>query len=318
MKILLLGHICLDSIHTEPGEKSLNPSPSLGGIYYSLATLAHLAEAGDSILPVFGVASVDYDLIMDEVSQLPNLNTKGIFKYEGESNHVHLFYGENGSTRTECSNHICKPIPFDKIKPHLNVDGILINMISGFDITLETLDQIRIETRSNQIPIHFDFHSLTLGIDQNFKRFRRALPDWRRWGFMLSSIQLSEEELEHLTLENYSEDQFINQVMPLMVNHLIITRGKAGISLVEQEHKKLTRHEIPGISKESIVDTTGCGDVFGSAFLYFYLKTKNARLACEYANGFAAHNASFIGSTGISSFSGIKNEIIQKSGEQKE
>ena len=91
-------------------------------------------------------------------------------------------------------------------------------MISGFDITLETLDLIRMEVRDQGTPIHFDFHSLTLGIDADDKRFRRPLPDWRRWCFMLHSIQLSEQEALGLTTERYNEEDLVNQLMPLMVN----------------------------------------------------------------------------------------------------
>ena len=54
-------------------------------------------------------------------------------------------------------------------------------MVSGADITLETLGYIQMETREHGISIHFDFISLTLGTDEEYKRFRRPITDWRRW-----------------------------------------------------------------------------------------------------------------------------------------
>lgn len=266
-------------------------------------------EESDTVVPVFSVGDADYEMVMDELSSYPQVNTKGIFTFKGNTNQVHLFYGEDGASRTECSMHICKPIPFAKIKPHLGTDGVLINMVSGFDITLETMDLIRMETRDDRIPIHFDFHSLTLGIDQQSARFRRPLPDWRRWSFMVNSTQLSEKEAKGLTIEKYDEENFINQFMSLMTTHLIITRGDRGAALIEQENKKLTRHDIPGIKLKQVVDTTGCGDVFGAAFFYFYLKTKDAQRACHYANQFAAHNATFSGSSGLKTLSEFKRNI---------
>ena len=94
---------------------------------------------------------------------------------------------------------------------------------------------------SEDIPIHFDFHSLTLGTDQEFKRFRRPLTDWRRWCFMLNSIQMSEEEALGLSAERYDEKTLINHLMPLMVETLLITRSERGVTVIVQDiHKKLT------------------------------------------------------------------------------
>jgi adenosine kinase len=165
-------------------------------------------------------------------------------------------------------------------------------MISGLDITLETLDYIRMEIRERNIPIHFDFHSLTLGIDQEFKRFRRPITDWRRWCFMLDSIQMSEEEALGLSAERYDEATLINHLMPMMVDTLMITRGSHGATAIVQDiHKKLTRKDFEGVPVDNIIDTTGCGDVFGAAFLFHYLKSKDSFASVEFANKVAAFNA---------------------------
>ena len=58
-------------------------------------------------------------------------------------------------------------------------------------------------------------------------------------------------------------------------------------------HKKLTHKDIAGVSFGKTVDKTGCGDVFGAAFLYQYLKSKDSFIAAEFANKTAALNATF-------------------------
>ena len=167
-------------------------------------------------------------------------------------------------------------------------------MISGSDITLETLGYIRMEIREKGIPIHFDFHSLTLGTDQEFKRFRRPITDWRRWCFMLNSIQMNEDEALGLSAERYDEKTLTNHLMPLMVETLLITRSERGVTAIVQDiHKKLTYKDIPGVSFSNTIDTTGCGDVFGAAFLFQYLKSKDSFIAAEFANKTAALNATF-------------------------
>jgi sugar/nucleoside kinase (ribokinase family) len=290
MVITVIGHLCKDVVHL-PDEKETQQE-SFGGILFTVLTLANLMSERDLIQPIFGVGQADYDALMEQLKNYKNIDTSGIFKFKGPTNQVHLFYQTDGQTRIECSKNISAPIPFNRIKPYLDGDGVLINMISGSDITLETLDFIRMEIRERSIPIHFDFHSLTLGIDQEFKRFRRPLTDWRRWCFMLNSIQMSEEEALGLSAERYDEKTLTNHLMPLMVETLIITRSERGATVIVQDiHKKLTRKDFEGVSLGAAVDATGCGDVFGAAFLYQYLKSKDSFIAAEFANKTAALNA---------------------------
>ena len=302
MTITIIGHLCIDEIHApiNPGADPVKHE-RFGGIYYTLMTLASIASPKDKIQPVFGVGERDFEGLIEAVKHLANVETDGIFKIKGETNRVHLFYERTNENRIECSNHIAEPIPFPKIKPFLDTDGILINMVSGSDITLETLDKIRMTVRDARTPMHFDFHSLTMGIDQDYKRFRRPLTDWRRWCFMMNCIQMSEEEMTGLTAEKFDEQTLINHLMPLMVTALIITRGDRGVTTILQENKRLTRHDHAAASFGQVVDTVGCGDVFGAAFFSRFIAGKNYLQATEYANQVAGLKATFNGTEGISS-----------------
>lgn len=297
MHITVIGHLCKDVVHRSNGslQREEQQTEYFGGIFFSVAALGAMASDEDTIHPVFGVSESDHEALLNQLRKYPNVETGGIFTFQEPTNSVHLFY-DMAQARVECSKNISQPVPFTRIKPYLDTDALLINMISGFDITLETLDAIRMQIRDRRIPIHFDFHSLTLGIDRDFKRFRRPLTDWRRWCFMLNSIQLSEEEALGLSAERYNEPALINQLMPLMVNALVITRGSRGATVIVQDvHKKLTLSEIPGIPLDGAVDPTGCGDVFGATFLYYSLKTKDFVLAARSANEVAAVNATVTG-----------------------
>ena len=294
LQITVIGHLTRDFFHV--GDQSGNEQAvqAFGGIFYSIATLSALLSSDDSIIPVFGIHEDEYDMIVQRLQLFGNVDTRGVFKTKEPLSEVHFFSSPAGE-RTECSKYIASPIPFQRIKPFLDVHGILITMASGFDILLETLDNIRMNIRDDGVPIHFDFHSLTLGIDEEFKRFRRPLSDWRRWCFMLHSIQLSEDEAAGLTAERYDETSLINQLMPLMVNGLLITRGARGATLIRQEHKKLFRHDIPAIEVNPVVNTVGCGDVFGAAYFAEYLKTKDLVKAAEAGSKAASVKATFFG-----------------------
>jgi sugar/nucleoside kinase (ribokinase family) len=307
-KVTAIGHLARDVYHLMNGDKE-ETVETLGGIYYSIAALSVFLAPEDKIYPVFGVHEDEYEAIVGRLQQFGNVDSKGVYKTKERTNEVH-FYDNPSGGRTECSKHIASPIPFAKIKPFLDVDGILINMASGFDILLETLDNIRMSVRDDGVPIHFDFHSLTLGVDEEQARFRRPLSDWRRWCFMLHSIQLSEPEAAGLSTEHYDETTLINQMMPLMVNAVIITRGENGATLIRQEHKKLFRHDIPGIAVPAVVDTVGCGDVFGAAFLAEWLTTKDLVKAADAGNRAASHKSTFRGPEGLSS---LKQQPAQSS-----
>ncbi|GJQ21292.1 MAG: hypothetical protein HBSIN02_16470 [Bacteroidia bacterium] len=295
MTVTVIGHLCLDTLHLP---NQAEPVRDFGGIVYSIATLAAMMDREARILPVVGVGEAEYDRFLDWLKQFPNVDAAGVYRFKGPTNDVHLFYGEGGS-RIECSKDIARPIPIEHIRPFLEADGIHINMISGFDITLETLDAIRMETRDRGTPLTFDTHSLSLGIDHEFKRFRRPLSDWRRWYFMLDTVQLSEDEAAGLTPERYTEQDFVHQALSLMVKNIIITRGARGATLFEQRNKKITRHDLPGHKLTDSPDPTGCGDVFGAAFFAEYLRTHSALRAAGIANKVAAWHTTYSGTAGL-------------------
>lgn len=285
MKIALIGHFCVDVFHRADGSEE----KKFGGIYHAVAAMANIASDKDTLIPIFGVGSEEIAELKSRFEQLANVDASGIFELKNGSNYVH-YYDEQPNERVE---NISPSIPFKTIKPFLKVDGIYINMISGSDITLETLDRIRLEVRSKRVPIHFDVHCLTLAINSDGTRFRRAMSDWRRWCFMTDSIQMNEDEAEGITLEHLNDDAFAKQMMPLMVKAFVLTRGKNGATLFWDEHKALKRKEYTDGSNDKPVSVIGSGDIFGASFLYGYLKTKNYMDAAQFAQKIASHSTRF-------------------------
>ena len=190
MIIAVIGHLCMDVIQHADGTET----QSYGGIYFSVATLANLLTDEDTIRPVFGIGKNEYDEFVEHLGRYPNVDCSGIFKFPGSTNQVRLVYSSN-EERIECSRFISEPIPWKRIRPSVaHADLVLVNMISGMDITLETLDELRMEVREDHIPVYLDVHSITLGIKPDFTRFHRPVEQWRRWLFMLHGAHLNEEE----------------------------------------------------------------------------------------------------------------------------
>jgi hypothetical protein len=292
MKYLLLGHFCFDVHHLQDGTEQVR----YGGIYHALATMASIMEKGDTAVPVFGIGNGEYNEVVEKLSGFRNISTDAIFKYPGATNRVH-FFASPGHFPVECSRDIAPPIPYEKIRRYLSVNGVLVNMVSGADIALETLDHIRMAIRDHNIPLHFDYHNLTLGIGEEHERFRRPVDDWRRWAFMTDIVQMNEEEIAGLTLDQMSEEKAVAHLLTLGTKGVVITRGAGGASTFHNEHKRVVRTDIPGISIDGgRADTTGCGDVFGAAFHYHYTRTSDLQQSAEFANRVAAsHVGSLMG-----------------------
>ncbi|MEN3038090.1 MAG: carbohydrate kinase family protein [Candidatus Kryptonium sp.] len=291
MKFGIIGHLCLDVIHLADGSEV----QSYGGIFFSLASLANIVDDGDIIYPVFGVGDVDYDEFIKRIKIYPNVVTDGIFKFEGLTNRVHLFYKDR-KERTECSVNIAKPIDFERLKILLDVevDGIFINMISGFDIEVETLKRLR---KSFKGYIHFDVHSATLGVDDKNLRFRKKLDNWKDWLSNVNTVQMNEFEARSIGDENWDDDELAKNVLGLGVEVMIITRANLG-STVYYFNNGFMRTDLKAF-EVSVVDPTGCGDVFGSAFFYKYSKTYDPVISAGFANYVAGLNATIPGSTQI-------------------
>ena len=309
MKFLILGHLCIDIFREKETSRTETPRSGKrwGGIFFSLATLANLDEAS-TVHPVFGVAEEEYEAFLERIEHYPNIDTSGIYQIPGPPNQVSLFYGDR-ERRIECSEHIAPPIPFEKIEPYLDASAILVNMISGFDLTLETLNAVRMRTQEKGTLLHLDLHSLTLGIDEQHRRFLRPLQTWRRWCYFADTVQMNEEEAKVLPLEHLQEDDLVKQIFSLGLQAVVLTRGPKGTTTWAQDHKRISRHDIPASPVENQVDPTGCGDVFAAAFCFHYASHRDARAAVEFANGVAALNVGYLGSDGIDMIARVRKGV---------
>ncbi len=138
MRLLVLGHFSLDVYPSADGTHH----EAYGGIYHAVRTLSSVCADGDTIIPVCGVQKTDARAWVDHLKSLPRVDPSGVFTMETPTPRV--FYQRSGTHfRVQCSPEIAPPLPFEKIRRHLEVDGILVNMVSGQDLSLETMDEIR-------------------------------------------------------------------------------------------------------------------------------------------------------------------------------
>jgi sugar/nucleoside kinase (ribokinase family) len=275
MKILVIGHSVEDHIHQ--GDKEIMKP---GGIYYSVLGLSKIISADDEIHLVTALQKSNQHLFSDVYDQI---NKKDI-NWIDEIPKVHLIIHDS-EERTECYENIS-----DNLKVDYSIlqsfDGVLINMITGFDITLEQLKEIRKYFKG---PIYLDVHTLSRGITENKTRVFRQIPSFSQWASSVDLIQVN--EMEARTLFNYEDESYIaSEVLKFGSNVFIVTKGDAGSMAYYKEQNKVESIYVPA-EKAKTDNKVGLGDIFGSVFFYNYLKTKsvkNSLVNANYAAGQAA------------------------------
>jgi len=283
MRIGIIGHPCIDEV-IHPGASS--PKLALGGVLYSYAAMerimCELGSTEDSFAPLTWLCRADVPLLEPLLSKFKRMDrTTGLWPTDSLTNRVQLVYSTDGSRVEHCPNVLPELAP-SQLTPELlaSLGGLFINMISGFDVSIDTLE-IALNAAEKRPYVHLDIHALVLGDlsnrsdDESYGGGRkpRGVREWQRWLAVADSIQLNELEARWLgDPEIQSEKklvQFIERNLDrLRLKHLILTRGPKGATLYELRSEEVHHVMPPAMTP---VDTTGAGDVFGSIFTYAML-----------------------------------------------
>lgn len=238
-----------------------------GGIANAVAALGRIAAPGDTIVPVCPVAEEDHAAFLRWLAGIPAVDPSGVYAVAEPTNRMAVYHQTDGE-KVACVEQRSPSIPFDRLRKHLGADAVLINMSSGTDIAIDTLDMVRMEVRGKKAMIHIDFHNLTTHPGPDKVRQRTAVPEWRRWAFMTDSVQMNQEELQGLSPERLTEAQAVGHLLSVGSRAVIITRGAPGLTVYTSEHKKIIRNDIPGSVYAGVAQPYAPGDVFGAGFLF--------------------------------------------------
>jgi len=300
MNLLIIGQSVADIIDFK-GERTLKP----GGIFYSIIALNNFKENQDKISLVTAVDKKHYLLFKEEYEKL---NEK-IFNQVGNIPRVHLKI-EQEEERHEMYENINQNLTFN-IKDLNLFDGILINMITGFDITLEQLKEIR---KNYKGLIYFDVHTLSRGLDEKMQRNFRIIPGFKKWASNIDIIQVNKNELKTLT-EKETEEEIIGEVFNYGVKYLILTLEDEGAKIFFIDDDVVKSLYEPAI-KVNVKNKIGCGDVFGALFFYSYIsgrkefpEHKNISKALKAANTAAGCAASY---GDMSEFKNLKKDVFSR------
>lgn len=267
MKILLIGHSVFDTI-SNSGYNMYSP----GGIFYSANQILNLSAAGDELflctqiddktsgyyLPVYSKFNIDY---LEKVEAIPSV--KLLLNDKAERREIYL--------------NISNKLNIEKIK-FSDFDAILINMITGTDITLDDMKFIRSNTSAL---IFFDVHTLSRPLTDSGERVFTTIKNFQDWASEIDILQANENEFE--TLGNFqSEFDRAKHLLDVGVKIILLTKGVKGSKVYFKKNDEVLSYFF---SAKKIIssNTVGCGDTFGATFFYNYIRTKNVYQSLSFA-----------------------------------
>ena len=271
MNFLVIGHSVVDEIF-EKHSNTIKP----GGIYYTVISLLSLVESKDKIFLCTNTAEGNPDLFGFVYNQVENTFIRKVKSIP----FVKLVISENGErkeTYTELAENIILP------KEDLDLfDGILINMITGYDVSLNQLNEL---IKNFDGLIYFDVHTLSRGVDNNLERNFRRIKNFDLWTECIDILQANESELQTLS-DKGKEIEIVEELLSYGIKQVLITRSDRGATVYFLDNKSVVRIDEIALKVKSM-NKVGCGDVFGAVYFYNYIKNKNVKLALEKANLYA-------------------------------
>lgn len=275
MKILLIGHSIIDHL-----ENKADANP--GGVYYSTLGFLSCFKPNDRLSLLTGTNSSSFELFERLYKQIDLSLSEDVLEMP------EVFLHTSGeSERREVYKNIAGNLSFSKLENLSRFDGILINMITGFDISLEQIKWLR-ENYSGLI--YLDVHTLSRGLDEKGNRKFRQIPNVEEWLNCVDILQCNESELKTI-YDRQSEEVSAQWILNCGVKILIITKAENGTVAFFRNERGIDFLKING-EKIVVKNTIGCGDIFGATFFYSYIRSRDCKRSLEFANHAGAVAAS--------------------------
>jgi hypothetical protein len=286
-----------------------------GGITYALCALDAALPPDWEIVPLIKAGSDLMARAREVVATLRHVAADGaLIEVPYPNNRVELRY-VSAERRTERLSGGVPGWSWLGLKPLLrNIDALYVNLISGFELDLETFHLLR---QHFQGPIYCDLHSLALAVQPSGLRTPRPLPNIAEWCRCADIVQVNEEELAMMAPDPLA---LAATAVANGVRGLIVTLGSRGVVYFAapgfDRLADVTRGGVagpPGPIRTAVIaaerapidgggDPTGCGDVLGATCFSRLLGGASLADALQAAQVAAARNVAHRGASGLAHF----------------
>lgn len=316
-RIGVIGSFVWDVIYGRDPRR--DPVEEWGGITYALSAFDAALPATWQIVPLAKVGSDLWPHARQFVNGLRRIAPDAMpIEVPDANNRVRLEYATD-ELRSEILRGGVPPWTWVGLRPLLaDLDALYINLISGFELDLETLQLIRAHFRG---PIYLDLHSLLLGIQPDGTRFPRPILNPAAWFACADLLQVNEQEMSMMAPDPMA---LAAAAMQAGVQSLLVTLGKRGVVYVvapgfdrledlqrsNQSRTGAVRTAlVPAEQVETSGDPTGCGDVFGATYFSRLLTGDSFAVALKAAIHAASRNVVFRGAGGLAAF--LRGELLR-------
>lgn len=316
-RVGVIGSFVWDVIYGRDPRR--DPVEEWGGITYALSAFDAALPDSWHVVPLAKVGSDLWPHARRFVSGLRRVAPDAMpIEVPAANNRVRLEYATD-ELRSEILKGGVPPWTWAGLQPLLrDLDALYINLISGFELDLETLQLIR---RHFHGPIYLDMHSLLLGIQPDGTRLPQALADPGAWFACADLLQVNEQEMSMMASDPMA---LAATAMGAGVQSLLVTLGKRGVVYVlapgfdRLEDLRRASDQRSGTVRTALVaaeqadspgDPTGCGDVFGATYFSRLLTGDTFAVALSTAIHAASRNVMFRGAGGLAAF--LRGELLR-------
>jgi sugar/nucleoside kinase (ribokinase family) len=269
-----------------------------GGIYYSILGLINFVEEADEIFLCSTMSKTDEHLFSDVYD---NIRGDYISYVDNIPQVILRLYDDKERDERYCNMSKNLTLPEDDLN---NYEGILINMISGFDIELEQLRNIR---KDYKRVIYLDVHTLARDLGKDMKREFRRIPDFNEWAINIDILQCNEGEFKTLSNKT-SRIDVVRELFSYGIAIIIVTKGKDGVRVFFENQERVESVYMSSLKVES-TNYVGCGDVFGAVFFYNYIRNKDIPEALKIANAAAGIFTTY---SKTEEYKNLKKDVLQR------
>ncbi|HEX9310917.1 MAG TPA: carbohydrate kinase family protein [Gemmatimonadaceae bacterium] len=319
-RVGVMGSFVWDVIHGRDPRDA--PVEEWGGITYALSALDAALPSDWEFVPVLKVGSDLAQSARDFVAHLDHVAPGSApIEVPYPNNRVVLYY-QSDERRCEMLSGGVPGWHWLGLKPLLaGLDALYINLISGFELDLETAQLIRQHFRG---PIYCDLHSLLLAIQANGLRTLQPLPNPAPWCRCFDFIQVNEDEMSMM-----ASDPMALAAIALAegVSSIAITLGSRGVvyfaapgfnrisdlrrASISAAHGAIRTARVPAKpARHGPGDPTGCGDVWGATYFSRLLAGDKLDAAIDRALDAAARNVDHRGARGLADY--LRGELSIK------
>lgn len=249
--VAVVGTVNQDVIRT-PGGRTRE---SLGGILYNALTLGALLEdTGFRVRPVGRLGRAEHAAARQLLNSFSCIDD-GLVLDDAGTNSCVLEYDESGDRHEEVALRVAPLGPSDLANLG-EARAVLVNMISGCDVTPSALSPLR---GASDALFLLDVQALARTLES--PRRPRVVREWREWTALFDVVRGNEEEITHFADARCDERRAVAAILDSGPSEVLVTHGSRGATrywLADGVRSEFC----PAWRAAEAIDPTGCGDAF--------------------------------------------------------